>query len=92
MNIFEELEILNVPEKTFVDELPNGIYEYALQEFEMELDSLYYPDLIILPLTPKGELERIRMCDEWVIFKYGAYEYNFEFKGEMYLAILINND
>ena len=77
----------------FDDELPKGIYQQAFKEFEDELSYLYYPDLIVLPLTEKGEIERIRLYDEpQFIGQYGAYEHNFKFNGEIYLVILVNND
>lgn len=83
-------------------QLPAGIYEYALKKFEEELSYLYYPELIVLPLTPEGEEER-----EWLIntqhdadgnminqsiLRYGCSEHNFEYEGDTFLAILVNND
>jgi len=93
MNIFEELEVSITPQETYVNELPKGIFEYALKEFEDKLSYLYYGSLIVLPLTPNGEIERINLYGEprW-INEYGAYEYNFNFNGETYLAILVNGD
>ncbi len=84
------------------EQLPNGIKKYASDFFKEELDKLYHPELIVLPLTKEGEKER-----EWLInyqhdddgnlihqsiFRYGAEEKNFEYKGDIFLAILINND
>ena len=84
------------------EQLPHGIKKYAYDFFKEELDKLYHPELIVLPLTKEGEKER-----EWLInyqhdddgnlihqsiFRYGAEEKNFEYKGDMFLAILINND
>lgn len=84
------------------EQLPIGIEKYAYELFKDELSGLYYPDLIVLPLTKEGEEQR-----EWLInyqhddngkllhqsvFRYGAYEHNFEYKGETFLAILVNND
>jgi hypothetical protein len=84
------------------EQLPSGIKKYASDFFKEELDKLYHPDLIVLPITKEGEKER-----EWLInyqhdddgnlihqsiLRYGAEEKNFEYKGDMFLAILINND
>tara|TARA_R110001592_G_scaffold152313_1_gene379703 strand:- start:708 stop:974 length:267 start_codon:yes stop_codon:yes gene_type:complete len=84
------------------EQLPNGIKKYAYDLFKEELDKLYHPELIVLPLTKEGEKER-----EWLInyqhdddgnlihqsiSRYGAEEKNFEYKGDIFLAILINND
>ncbi len=83
-------------------QLPLGIREYALDRFKEQLDALYHPDLIILPLTIEGELQREYLYDyhhddngnliHQSINRYGAYEYNFKFDDGTYLAILVNND
>ena len=44
------------------EQLPNGIKKYAYDLFKEELDKLYHPELIVLPLTKEGEKER-----EWLI-------------------------
>ena len=75
-----------------VIELPKGIQEYANKFFKNELSYLYYPDLHILPLTPKGEEQRKYLYNECDIARYGAYEFNFHYNFETYLAILVNND
>jgi hypothetical protein len=69
---------------------------------DVELDNLYYPDLYILPLTIEGEQRREYLYEyhhdpngnliHQSIHRYGAYEYNFNYMGEIYLAILVNND
>jgi hypothetical protein len=99
---FEAMVDILRPTPIWQQQLPNGIEKYAYELFKEELDTLYYPDLIILPLTPEGEEQR-----EWLInyqhdedgkllhqsvFRYGATEKNFEFDNETYLAILVNND
>ena len=40
------------------EQLPNGIKKYAYDFFKEELDKLYHPELIVLPLTKEGEKER----------------------------------
>ena len=82
--------------------LPAGIGKYAYDLFREELDRLYYPDLIILPLTPEGEIQR-----EWLInyhhdkqgriihqsiLRYGAHEREFKYQGDDFIAMLVNND
>jgi|TARA_R110000851_G_scaffold86656_1_gene188689 hypothetical protein len=90
------------PTPIWQQQLPVGIEKCASELFEDELSTLYFPDLIILPLTPEGKEQR-----EWLInyqhneggrlvhqsvFRYGATEHNFEYNNETYLAILVNND
>lgn len=73
-------------------EIPEGIYEYATKYFSNELRYLCYPDLYILPLTPKGEEIRLWLHNEGEVGRYGVYEENFKYRGKMFLAILVNND
>ena len=99
---FETMADLLRPIPIWQQQLPNGIEKYAYKLFKEGLDTLYYPDLIILPLTQEGEEQR-----EWLInyqhdedgkllhqsvFRYGPTEHNFEYNNETYLAILVNND
>jgi len=99
---FETFAGLLKPTLIWQQQLPIGVEKYASELFKEELDQLYYPDLIVLPLTQEGEQQR-----EWIInyqhddegnlihqsvFRYGAHEHNFEYKGETFLAILVNND
>ena len=86
----------------YKDQLASGVMEYALEKFKYDLNTLYHADLIVLPLTPEGEAEREYLMDyhhdddgrltHQSVHRYGAYEYNFEYEGEPYLAILVNND
>jgi hypothetical protein len=78
--------------ETWQEQLPAGVREFALNNFKFELDSLYYPDLYVLPLTPEGEQEREYLINELTIFRYGAHEVLFQFEGDTFLAILVNND
>lgn len=76
-------------------ELNNSLdsaYKYASDLFYLDLSELYYGELIVLPLTVEGEIERERLYRDEEIGWYGAYEKNFTFNGVMYLAILVNND
>lgn len=73
------------------DEMESA-YKYASDLFYLDLSELYYGDLIVLPLTVEGEIERDRLYREEEIGRYGAYEKNFTFNGVTYLAILVNND
>ena len=59
MDLFETLAEALRPEITYKDQLPNGIREYALNNYKEEMDCLYYADLYILPLTIEGEIESI---------------------------------
>ena len=93
---------MDIETETFQSQLPAGIVEFAYRKFNTELDGLYYPDLYVLPLTPEGETERERLYSyqhddkgnliHQSIARYGAYQYNFTFENELYLAILVNND
>ena len=74
------------------DQLPNGIYEFAFNKFKQEIDKLYHADLYVIPLTVEGEAERERLYDENSISRYGAYEINFKYDNETFLAIIVNND
>lgn len=67
------------------------VLEYAKARFKEELDMLYYPSIEVLPLTPDAEAYREQLIDDG-IFRYGVIEHNFNYNGEIYLAILINND
>jgi hypothetical protein len=78
--------------ETWQEQLPAGVKEFAINNFKFELDSLYYPDLYVLPLTPEGEQEREYLINELTIFRYGANEVLFKFEGDTFLAILVNND
>lgn len=73
------------------DEMESA-YKYASDLFYLDLSVLYYGDLIVLPLTVEGEIERERLYRDEEIGWYGAYEKNFTFNGVTYLAILVNND
>ena len=78
------------------------VYKYARDKFKEELDVLNYPDLIVLPLTKEGEEQREYLINYQFdisgklihssIYRYGAYEYNFEYNKNIYLAIIVNND
>jgi len=46
----------------------------------------------ILPLTVEGEIELKRLYNEDWIGQYGAYEKNFEYNNETFLAVIVNND
>lgn len=86
----------------YLQQLPPKIDEYANEYFKEELNNLYHPDLYILPLTVEGEEQREYLINYhhdskgnlmWQsVYRYGAYEYNFTFENETYLAILVNND
>lgn len=92
MDLFETLAEAIKPEITYKDQLPNGIREYALNKYKHEMDCLYYADLYILPLTIEGEIELKRLYDEDLIGQYGAYEKNFKYNNETFLAVIVNND
>jgi hypothetical protein len=70
----------------------SNVVRYAALKFENELSQLYYGDLYILPLTVEGEEYRMMLFEKYWIGQYGAYEINFTYNGEVYLAILVNND
>ena len=82
-------------------DLPTGIYKYCHEYLKDQLDSLYYPDIYIFPLTPEGEdiydyistyqIENGK-CIWYSIFAYGAYAHNVEYEGEIYNVVLVNND
>ncbi len=86
----------------YLQQLPPNIYSYANEYFKEKLETLYCPDLYILPLTTEGEQQREYLINYhhngkgeliWQsIYRYGAYEYNFIFENDIYLAILVNND
>jgi len=102
MDLFETLGEALRPVPMWELQLPHGIREYANKLFKEELDGLDYPDLYVLPLTPEGEAEREYLINyhhnengkliHTSIYRCGAYEHNFEYEGETYLAILVNND
>lgn len=81
--------------------LPYPIRLHAYNKFKQQLDAMYHPDLHVLPLTPEGEARRQYLISEEYtdkriskpsILRYGIEEYNFEYEGNTYLAILVNND
>jgi hypothetical protein len=76
----------------YKEQLPSGVYEYALCKFRYELELLMYPSLHVLPISVEGELELQRMCDEDNIGAYGISQINFEYDGDLFLAVLCNND
>ena len=92
MDLFETLSELLRPPMSYKDQIPVGIRDYALEKYKEEMDCLYYADLYILPLTIEGEIELKRLYDEDWIGKYGAYEKNFEYNNETFLAVIVNND
>lgn len=78
-------------ERNVID-LPEGIQDYAAKLFENELQYICYPNLYVLPLTPEGEQKREYLYIKCQIWRYGAYEINFQYNNETFLAILVNND
>jgi hypothetical protein len=72
--------------------LPIGIKEYAMRRYKEEMDCLNYPSLYVLPLSVEGEVELERLYNEEQIGHYGAYEKNFEYDNETFLAVIVNND
>jgi len=99
---FESLSFLLKPSPLWEQQLPAGIHKYAEEYFNEELMELYQPELVVLPITPEGEQRREWLSmnhydDKGVITHqdvhcYGAVEHNFNYRGEEYLAILVNND
>ena len=86
--------------KVTVDE---KIVQHAFRLLRVKLARHYRPDLIVLPLTPDAEAYRewikqdhydpkTGWCTHESIDHYGSYEYNFYYEGELYLAIIVNND
>ena len=70
------------------DDLPKGIYEYAKNLFESDLAGDC--GITILPLTPKGEqqrLEEINFCSG-----FGYKDYNFYYNGELFNLMLTYHD
>ena len=80
MGLFETIEEMN------------NVSEYATTLFHEKLGDLYEGELIVLPFTLEGNIEKTRLYDEEEIGKYGAIEENFTLNGKDYIALLINND
>lgn len=80
--------------KTFQDEVLGSqrVYNAAGERFDNVLLDLYCPDMYVLQIHPKAEEFRNELYNEHMIGRYGAYEYNFEFEGELYVVIIVNND
>ena len=74
------------------NQLPQGIVEYAKDKFKHELDCMTYSTIHVLPLTIEGEIERKRLYFEDGVGNYGTIEMNFNYGGDVFLAILVNND
>jgi|AntAceMinimDraft_18_1070375.scaffolds.fasta_scaffold130114_2 hypothetical protein len=55
------IELLQ-PAPMWEQQLPTGIREHAYDVFKDNLDGLYYPDMIVLPLTQEGAERR-----EWLV-------------------------
>ena len=78
------------------------VYNFAKNKFNEELSLMLNASLIVLPITPKGEEKREYLINyqhddkgnliHESIYRYGAKEINFEYKNDLFLAILINND
>jgi hypothetical protein len=93
MNVHEEIKNLNIP---------SGLYEFCIEELEMELSCLTHPDMYILTLTPEGESIREYIMEYhhdvdgnliWSsISRYGYASYNLMYDDETYNVILVNND
>ncbi len=66
--------------------------EYASKKFKHELDQMYYPSLYVFPVDQDGEVEREKLINDLDIYRYGAKEINFDYQGELHVAILVNND
>lgn len=92
MDIFESLEKSFVPPTSYKDQIPNEVYELAFKENECFLLDLYYPNLYVLPITPEGEVELIRMYNEEDIYRYGAYESTLKFNDDLFTVLIVNND
>jgi len=75
-----------------VPQVDKNVYEHANELYKEDLDMLYYGDLYVIPITLEGEEYRMYLYEECWIGSYGAYERNFTYGGEIYLAILVNND
>jgi len=88
-NIFMKCDEINTDYRF---QLPKGIGAFAKEKYKLELDQLYHGELVVLPLTQEGEEQREHLYETQRIGRYGCDEYNFTFKGNVYLAILVNND
>ena len=72
---------------------PCNIIEFAKNKFNYLMQDLYFPTLIVLPITPEGEEIRLSLYKEDLdMGRYGVYEKNFKYNNGLYLAIIINND
>ena len=87
----KELEESFIPTSDTMD-VSGEVVQHAVKLFELELSELYYGSLYILPLTQEAEMYREMLYKEGDIGRYGAYEINFKYKNETFLAILVNND
>ncbi len=87
----KELEESFIPTSDTVD-VSREVVQHATKLFELDLSELYYGSLYVLPLTQEAEMYREMLYKEGEIWRYGAYEINFKYKDETYLAILVNND
>jgi len=59
---------------------------------ELEISSLYCPNVYVIPTTVSGEVYREMLYVEYDISRYGCYEYTLNHNSELYTIILVNND
>jgi len=78
------------------------VYNFAKNKFNEDLDLMLNASLIVLPINPEGEEKREYLINyqhdkkgnliHQSVYRYGAKEINFEYKNDLFLAILVNND
>ena len=87
---FKELEQSFIP--PYYPTVDPDVIHHANDMFGLAVSELYYGDLYVLPLTQDAEEYREMLYNVYDIGRYGAYEINFKYKSETYIAILVNND
>jgi len=76
-------------------DVPKEVNSWAWEYHKDFIDSLYYPNVYVFPLTPEGEeLMSLFFTEGIISYRYGAYTMTniCELDREIYNIVIENND
>jgi hypothetical protein len=76
-------------------DIPKNVFDWAWKYHEDFINTLYYPNVYVFPITPDGEeLMELFFKEGIISYRYGAYiETNIcEIDREIYNVVIENND
>jgi len=75
-------------------DIPNSVFDWAWKLYDDLINTLYYPNIYIFPLTPEGEELMELFFKEIISCRYGTYTFTntCDIDGEIYNIVIENND